>query len=62
MHDDKTFITVCASCLRASCWQYIFLCDNWKFANIKQVTIKKLKELNLEHSSYWKTDEELAFE
>jgi len=57
---DDDLITVCASCLQASCWQYVFLCDNYKRANIVQKTRRELRALNLEHESYWKTDEEVA--
>jgi len=53
-------ITVCDKCLKASCWQGLFMCDNARLAGTVQKTISELKELNLEHSSYWKTDEQLA--
>lgn len=50
--DDK-LITVCASCLRATCWYYMFLCDNYLDADITQKTVKELRELNREHGCYW---------
>jgi len=53
-------ITVCDKCLMASCWQGLFMCDDSKFAGTVEKTIDELKELNLEHSSYWKTDRQLA--
>lgn len=53
-------ITVCDKCLTASCWQGFFMCDDSKFAGTVEKTIDELKELNLEHSSYWKTDRQLA--
>ena len=53
-------ITVCDKCLTASCWQGLFMCDDSKFAGTVEKTIDELKELNLEHSSYWKTDRQLA--
>ena len=52
-------ITVCDKCFMASCWQCKFMCDNALNAGITQKTIKELQTLNLEHPSYWKTDEEL---
>lgn len=53
-------ITVCDKCLTASCWQGLFMCDDSKFAGTVEKTIDELKKLNLEHSSYWKTDRQLA--
>ena len=53
-------ITVCDKCLMASCWQGLFMCDDSIFAGTVEKTIDELKELNLEHSSYWKTDSQLA--
>jgi hypothetical protein len=49
---EKT-ITVCDKCLQASCWQGIFMCDDSRYAGTVQMTIKELKELKLEHHSYW---------
>lgn len=53
-------ITVCDACLQASCWQGLFYCDKYKTAGIVQKTEAELLTLGLEHSSYWKTDEEVA--
>lgn len=53
-------ITVCDRCLRASCWQGLFMCDYARLAGTVQKTLEELKELNLEHPSYWKTDKQLA--
>jgi hypothetical protein len=58
--DDK--VTVCESCLQASCWQAIFCCDNYKNADITQRSRRELMRLDREHPSYWKTDEQLANE
>jgi hypothetical protein len=49
-------ITVCAECLRASCWQGIFYCEDFKWANITRKTVEELNRLNLEHPDYWKND------
>ncbi len=46
-------VTVCSSCLQASCWQGIFFCNNAKTAGIVQKRAEELKKLNLEHPSYW---------
>jgi hypothetical protein len=55
-------IPVCSECLQASCWQYIFLCDEYRTAGVVYKTRAELKALNLEHPSYWKTDKQLAEE
>ena len=56
---DTDLITVCDHCLMACCWQGKFYCDNYKIAGTIEKTVKELKELNLEHSSYWKKDADL---
>lgn len=57
---DSDLITVCDKCLRASCWQGIWMCEESKWAGIIQKTKKELRDLDRENPSYWKTDEELA--
>ena len=57
---DDALITVCDSCHQASCWQAIFMCQNSTYAGTVQMTVGELRKLNIEHPSYWKTDEELA--
>lgn len=54
MNDDD-MVTVCASCLRASCWQGEFYCDDYKFADTVEKSVRELKELKLEHPRYWRT-------
>ena len=51
---DTDLITVCDSCLRASCFQGIHVCQNWRSAGITQKTVKELRELNRESPEYWK--------
>lgn len=53
-------ITVCAECLRASCWQGNYVCQKYMTADTVKKTIARLVKLNLEHECYWKTDEELG--
>jgi hypothetical protein len=50
---DGEKVTVCASCKRASCWQGQFYCDDYRAARTVDLTVSELKELNLEHPSYW---------
>lgn len=59
--DNMKMITVCKSCLCASCWQGVFYCDDYLHADTTQKTVAELKELAFEHPSYWMTDEEVAF-
>ncbi len=54
--EDNRKVTVCAACLRAACWHYIFICDDYRTANIVDETIGELRKLDLEHSSYWAED------
>jgi len=51
-------ITVCGNCLRASCWQGIFYCDQYKNAGTIGMPISKLKEMALEDPSYWSEEDE----
>jgi len=53
--DDKK-ITVCSSCLKASCWQGIFFCQHYLEAGTVEMTVGELKKLGREHPSYWKDD------
>ena len=48
-------VLVCDSCLRASCAQGIFYCENYKIASFLKKSIEELKKLNLESPSYWFT-------
>lgn len=61
MNDTRPFdlITVCDSCLRASCWQRVFICDASRHCGTLQKTRSELMALRLEHPSHLKTDEVL---
>ncbi len=52
-NDD--LVTVCASCLCASCWQGMFMCSEAATADVVDKTVAELRELNLESSDYWET-------
>lgn len=58
--EDK--ITVCTSCLEASCWQGIFKCQHAKVAKTFKKFRWELAALSCESPGYWKTDKELANE
>jgi len=47
-------ITVCASCLKASCWQGYFYCDDYRDASTLELSVDTLKEMDKESSDYWK--------
>lgn len=46
-------VTVCDKCLQASCWQGIMMCDGARNAGTVDKSIGELKQLALEHPSYW---------
>ena len=46
-------ITVCAECLRACCWQGLFMCDKARNADTTQKTRTELEELALEDPGFW---------
>ena len=50
----ETLITVCDSCLCASCWQGHFYCQDYKKAGTTTKTVAELQRLNLESSDFWK--------
>lgn len=51
--DDDRLVTVCASCLCASCWLGEFGCDNYRAADCQQFTVSELRKLDREDPSYW---------
>jgi hypothetical protein len=50
---DDPFVTVCAECLRASCWQTAFPCEAWRTASTKQMRVSELRPLHLEDARFW---------
>lgn len=48
---DTRKVTVCASCLQASCWHGEFYCDKYRTADITEKTVDELDALGLEHPS-----------
>lgn len=51
---DTDRITVCDKCLKASCWQGIFMCDEARTAGTIIKTVAELRPLGLEHQDYWR--------
>lgn len=52
----ETVVTVCAECNRASCWQYVFLCERAAAADVKEMRVAELVPLHLENPEYWDID------
>jgi len=46
-------VTVCDSCLRASCWLGIFFCMNSHAAGTIEKTVHELHPLGRENPEYW---------
>ena len=58
--NDVSTVTVCAECLRASCWQGTFMCEQSQAAGTVEKTRDELKALGLEHPDYWRLCGELT--
>lgn len=48
-----TKVVVCSECLRASCWQGVFMCEKSRHADVVEKSVSELEELGLEHSDWW---------
>ena len=55
---ENAKVTVCDSCLMASCWQGIFMCEDARTAGTTEKTVKELRELGREHPDYFINDHE----
>lgn len=53
-------VTVCASCLTASCWHGEFMCEKARYANITMLTASKLRELDREHPDHFSPEKLLS--
>lgn len=54
---EKTTVTVCDACLRASCWLGEFFCEDYIAAGTTEKTRAELEELALENPEYWDYEE-----
>jgi len=50
---DERLVTVCAECLRASCWYWEHQCDKAHTAGTVEVPVRKLRDLDREHPDNW---------
>ena len=55
--DEDLLVTVCAACLRASCWHGIFYCDHAVGAGTRRMSVRQLNALCREHPSYYSAEE-----
>jgi len=54
---DDHVVTVCASCLRACCWQGEFMCDAADISGTVEKTVGELRAgRHGEHEHYWRTE------
>lgn len=51
--DDARMVTVCAVCLRASCWQGVLLCEKSRNASTIKYPVRTLRKLKKESPTYW---------
>ena len=49
----RKYVTICDECLKASCWQGIFMCDNAYTAGTMDLDVEYLKVRALEHPDWW---------
>jgi hypothetical protein len=54
---DDYLVTVCASCLTASCWHYVFVCSNYQTAGIRDIPASELRKLGKEHPDNYSREE-----
>ena len=54
---EEKMVTVCAECRRACCWWGIFYCDEARTADIMELPLSTLKQLDLESPHYWYIEE-----
>ncbi len=46
-------ITVCAACLRASCWTTAQFCEDYQTAGTKTISIEEARKLGREDPNAW---------
>jgi hypothetical protein len=50
-------VTVCDKCLTASCWNYEFVCEEYRTAGTVERTVAELMALGREHPDNWTRQE-----
>lgn len=52
-HPDDRLVAVCSVCHTAACFQGLFMCEDSRTAGVEEKTVRELRQLALEHPSYW---------
>lgn len=50
---DDTLVTVCSACKTSACWMGLSMCHSAIRAGTIDLTVAQLRQLGLEHPSYW---------
>ncbi len=53
IRDAERRVTVCAECLKASCWHGVFMCDKSDNADVTTRTVRELDALGFEHPEHY---------
>lgn len=53
---EERKVTVCSSCLMASCWFGLFMCENAREAGLVEMPVSELDKLHREHPCYYALD------
>lgn len=57
---ERTYVTVCDQCLRASCWLGYFMCDRAGSAGKIDLDVDYLRVRALENPCWWEPPEVVA--
>ena len=52
--EEATMIYICDKCLRAGCWQGLFVCHEAGGAGIYKATLAECQALDREHASFYR--------
>lgn len=50
---SEKMVTVCAECLRASCWLGTFMCEKSRNADTVEMAVSELLQLRREHPDWF---------
>ena len=56
VRDAARVVTVCAECLKASCWHGVHMCDKAQHADTTTRTVRELDALGYEHPEYYSAE------
>lgn len=52
-HPEDRQVAVCDMCFTAACWQGLYMCEASRNAGLVNLSVRELRELALEHPSFW---------